>query len=76
MDSAPLATCRFVRGALKRPDVGFHTFDDSKGKNYEEKVDSLLNFEKYAAPFKGDPDVDAVCALTRCKPLHPTKSMI
>lgn len=76
MDAVHLATCLHIRDVQRVSDVVFHTFDDGKAKNYEEKAVSLLNFEKYAEHLKGDPDVDAVCALTRCKPEHPSKPFV
>lgn len=76
MDAVHLATCLYVRDVEKVLDIVFHTFDDGKSKNYEEKAVSLLNFEKFATHLRGDPDVDAVCNLTRCRPDHPTRPLV
>ena len=76
MDSVHLATCLFVRDVLKVKDVVFHTLDDGKSKNYEEKAVGLLSYEKYAEHLRGDPDVDAVCSLPRCRPEHPSKPFV
>lgn len=76
MDSVHLATCLFVRDVMQVSDVVFHTFDDGKGKNYEEKAVSLLNFHKFCEHVASDCDVDAVCKLDRCKPIHPSKPFV
>ena len=48
-------------------DIEFHTFDDGKGKNYEDKAVSLLRLEEYAEHID-DSDIDAVKRLVRIKP--------
>ncbi len=70
-DAIHLATCLYVKEALGISDIKFHTFDDGRGSNYEEKAVSLLRFEEYASHLTSDPDVAAVCALERTKPTHP-----
>lgn len=67
-DAIQLCTCLHVKEDRGISDIVFNTYDDGKGKNYEEKAVSLLRFEEYAGAFADDPDVAAVCALTRKPP--------
>jgi hypothetical protein len=67
-DSIQLSTCLFVKEALGIDDIEFHTFDDGKGKNYEEKAVSLIQFEDYAKHITDCDDVEAVRKLVRIKP--------
>ena len=67
-DAIQFATCLFVKEALGITDIEFHTFDDGKGRNYEEKAVSLLRFEEYAEHCKDDLNIKAVCELARMKP--------
>lgn len=74
-DLIHLATCLHVKEARKRQDIVFHTFDDGKGRNYEEKAVSLLRYHEYATHLQDDLDVVAVCNLTRQRPQHPLPSL-
>ena len=76
MDSVHLATCLYVRDVLGVQDIVFHTFDDGKGKNYEEKAVSLLNYQNFCKHLSNDPDVLAVCALPRQRPVHPERPLL
>lgn len=67
-DSIQFATCLWVKEALGVSDIEFHTFDDGKGKNYEEKAVSLLRFEDYAGHIVDDAEIDSVRRLVRIKP--------
>lgn len=67
-DSIQLATCLHVKEAFGIDDVEFHTFDDGKGSNYEEKAVSLLRFEEYSQHVISDENIAAVCNLVRIKP--------
>jgi predicted nucleic acid-binding protein len=71
MDAVHLATCLHVRDVLGITDIEFHTFDDGKGKNYEERAVSLLNFQDFSVHVANDPDVALLCKLPRIKPSHP-----
>lgn len=67
-DAIQFATCLHIRDQRGCPDIRFHTFDDGKTKNYEEKAVSLLRFEQYATRLMDNPDVAAVCELPRARP--------
>jgi hypothetical protein len=67
-DSIQLSTCLFVKEAYGISDIEFHTFDDGKGKNYEDKAVSLLSLENYAEHITTCPEIEAVRNLTRIKP--------
>lgn len=67
-DAIQLATCLFVKEALGVSDIEFHTFDDGKGSNYEEKAVSLLRLDAYAKHITDCPDIEAVRKLDRLKP--------
>jgi hypothetical protein len=75
-DSVHLCTCLHVLEDRGVSDIVFCTYDDGKGRNYEEKAVSLLRFEEYAQQHIGDLDVLAVCELTRQKPWHPQPSFV
>ena len=67
-DAIQFATCLHIRDNRGCPDIRFHTFDDGKMRNYDEKAVSLLRFEQYATRLMSDPDVVAVCELPRARP--------
>jgi len=67
-DAIQLCTCLHVKEDRGVSDIVFCTYDDGKGKNYEERAVSLLRFHDYATAHVNDPDVAAVCELDRRKP--------
>lgn len=69
-DAVQLATCLYVKRALGVDDLVFNTFDDGKGRNYEEKAVSLLRFEQYVDGID-DLLVKDVCLIPREKPELP-----
>jgi hypothetical protein len=76
LDAVHLATCLHVRDEMGVSDILFHTLDDGRGKNYEEKAVSLLSFNDYSEHAASDPDVDAVRKLPRSRPIHPAPQMV
>lgn len=76
MDSVHIATCLYVKESLGISDIVFHTFDDGRGHNYEEKAVSLLRYQEYCVHVAANEDVAAVCALPRCKPEHRSPKMV
>jgi hypothetical protein len=75
MDAVHVATCMYLRDFLGISDIEFHTFDDGKGKNYEERAVSLLNFQDFSVHVANDPDVAMLCKLPRIKPTHPAPQL-
>jgi hypothetical protein len=67
-DSIQLSTSLFVKEAMGIDDIEFHTFDDGRGKNYEEKAVSLLRFDDYSKHISGCEAVEAARKLVRIKP--------
>jgi hypothetical protein len=76
MDSVHLATCLYVRDVLGVADIRFHTFDDGRGENYEQKAVSLLRYHEYSSHLLGDLDVQSVCRLPREHPKHPQPKLV
>jgi hypothetical protein len=75
-DSIHLATCLYLKEEMGLSDIEFHTFDDGRGRNYEEKAVSLLRLHEYASHLMSDPDIAAVCSLRRMKPQHTQPSIL
>lgn len=75
-DAIQFATCLHIRDNRGCPDIRFHTFDDGKTKNYEEKAVSLLRYEQYATRLMADADVAAVCDLPRSRPDHDIQRLV
>ena len=67
-DAIQLATCLHLKHDRGVSDIEFHTFDDGRGKNYEERAVSLLSLHEYSGHLQGHEDIDKACALTRIKP--------
>lgn len=67
-DAIQIASGLFVKEALGISDIEFHTFDDGKGKKFEERGVSLLRLEEYCTHHMHDPDIQAACALPRMRP--------
>jgi hypothetical protein len=70
-DAIQLATCLHLRDDRGIPQIEFHTFDDGRGKNYEERAVSLLRLEEYSSHLKDVPEIQQACALPRLKPILP-----
>ncbi|MEZ5872855.1 MAG: hypothetical protein R3D32_13655 [Nitratireductor sp.] len=75
-DAIQLATCLFVKEALGINDIEFHTFDDGRGSNYEEKAVSLLRLADYAKHIDACADIEAVRNLIRIRPQLDNSSFI
>lgn len=75
MDAVHLATCIHVRDVLGVKDIEFHTFDDGRGTNYEQKAVSLLRYNQFSRHITSDADVRAVCDLPKLLPSHPSPRM-
>lgn len=74
-DAIHLATCLYVRDAMKVADVVFHTFDNGKGKTWEGKCVPLLSMERWYPAAKRSPRLKEVCGLTRIIPEHPEQQL-
>jgi len=75
-DSIHLATCLHLKEEMGITDIEFHAFDDGRGRNYEEKADSLLRFNEYATHLMSDPDIVAVCSLRKMRPEHTEPTIL
>lgn len=74
-DAIQLSTCLHLKHDRGVSDIEFHTFDDGRGSNYEEKAVSLLRLHEYSLHIKDNDDIDRACALVRIKPKLAQGSM-
>lgn len=75
-DAIHLATCIYLRDVLNVPDIVFQTYDEGKGSSWEGKCLPLLGLERWFPQGARTSEVEKVCGLTRCRPLHPQSSML
>lgn len=75
-DAIHLATCLHIKTSRNCPEIRFHTYDDGRGSNYEEKAVSLLRFHEYATRLMDYPDVVEVCDLPRVRPEMDVERLI
>lgn len=74
-DAIQLATCLHLKHDRGVADIEFHTFDDGRGTNYEERAVSLLKLHDYCEHLRGNDDIDRACALPRIHPKLAQGSM-